>query len=124
MPFPTGTAWTVALALAVTATPGPPRTQPQRAAPRREIALEVHNDNFHDATVYAVRSGLRQRLGWVTGFGKQTFTFRWAPGDLRVEIDLLASGRYYTQVMDVDEGDELELTILPYLHTLPPGTVF
>lgn len=112
------------LALATAASPGGAQVAPQSAPPRREIAIEVRNDNFNDATVYAIRSGLRQRLGWVSGFGKGTFTFRWPPGDLRVEIDLLANGRYYTQVMDVSEGDELQLTILPYLHRMPPGTVF
>lgn len=91
---------------------------------RREITIEVRNDNFHDATVYAIRFGLRQRLGWVGGFGKDTFKFRWPTGDLRIEIDLLANGRYYTHVMDVNEDDELQLTILPYLHRMPPGTVF
>lgn len=91
---------------------------------RREIRIEVRNDNFHDATVYAIRLGLRQRLGWVVGFGKDTFKFRWPTGDLRLEIDLLANGRYYTQVMDVSEDDELQLIILPYLHRLPSGTVF
>jgi hypothetical protein len=90
----------------------------------RGISIEVRNDNFHDATVYAVRPGLRQRIGLVGGLGKAKFSFQWPEGDLRLEIDLLANGRYYTQVMDVREGDDLQLTILPYLHTLPSGTVF
>ncbi len=91
---------------------------------RREISIEVKNDNFHDATLYAIRSGLRLRLGFVTGFNKDTFKFRWPEGDLRIEIDFIAGGRYYSQVMDVQPGDELALTILPSLHTLPSGTVF
>lgn len=91
---------------------------------RRDIIIEVQNDNFHDATVYAVRSGLRQRLGFVGGFTKDTFKFLWPSGDLRIEINFLAGGRYYSQVMDVQPGDELELRILPSLHTLPSGTVF
>ena len=90
----------------------------------RGISLEVDNQNFYDATIYAVRPGLRQRVGYVTGEQKSTFSFRWPDGDLRLEIDLLAVGSYYTQVMDVQQGDELQLTVLPYLHTLPPGTVF
>lgn len=96
----------------------------QQDSVRREISVEIHNDNFHDATVYAVRGGLRLRLGFVSGFAKDTFTFRWPEGDLRMEIKLLAAGSYYTQVMSVQQGDELQLTILPSLHTLPPGTVF
>ena len=91
---------------------------------QRDISLEVDNQNFYDATIYAVRPGLRQRVGYVTGEGKREFSFRWPDGDLRLEIDLLAVGAYYTQVMDVVQGDQLQLTVLPYLHTLPPGTVF
>jgi hypothetical protein len=91
---------------------------------RRDFAIEVSNDNFHDATVYAVRGGYRLRIGYVSGFRSDTFKFRWPDGDLRIEIKLLAVGSYYTQVMSVDQGDELQLTILPSLHTLPPGSVF
>jgi hypothetical protein len=101
---------------------------PHAAAPQdsvaRGISLEVENQNFYDATIYAVRPGIRQRVGYVTGEGKRTLSFRWPDGDLRLEISLLAVGSYYTQVMDVQQGDELQLTVLPYLHTLPPGTVF
>ena len=90
----------------------------------RGVSLEVDNQNFYDATIYAVRPGLRQRVGYVTGEQKSTFSFRWPDGDLRLEIDLLSVGSYYTQVMDVQQVDELQPTVLPYLHTLPPGTVF
>ena len=91
---------------------------------QRGISLAVDNQNFYDATIYAVRPGLRQRIGDVTGEGKRSFSFNWPDGDLRLEIDLLAVGAYYTEVMDVVQGDHLQLTVLPYLHTLPPGTVF
>ncbi|KRT64844.1 MAG: hypothetical protein XU13_C0154G0002 [Candidatus Rokubacteria bacterium CSP1-6] len=101
-----------------------PAVAQQEEPPRRDFTIEVDNNNFHDATVYAVRGGLRLRLGFVSGFRSDTFKFRWPDGDLRIEIKLLAAGSYYTQVMSVDQGDELQLTILPNLHTLPPGTVF
>ena len=91
---------------------------------RRDFVIEVDNDNFHDATVYAVRSGYRQRLGFVSGNRTETFKFRWPDGDLRIEIKLLAVGSYYSQIMSVDQGDELRLTILPNLHTMRPGSVF
>jgi hypothetical protein len=91
---------------------------------RRDFVIEVDNDNFHDATVYAVRSGFRLRIGWVSGNRTEKFKFRWPDGDLRIEIKLLAVGSYYSQIMSVDQGDELHLLILPSLHTLPPGSVF
>jgi hypothetical protein len=99
-------------------------TSAQDSVPQRGMSVEVDNQNFYDATIYAVRPGLRQRIGYVVGEGRRTFSFRWPDGDLRLEIHLLAVGSYYTQVMDVQQGDELQLTVLPYLHTLPPGTVF
>lgn len=104
--------------------PSPAAAQVQDSVPERGLSIEVDNQNFYDATIYAVRPGLRQRVGYVTGEQKGKFAFRWPDGDLRLEIDLLAVGSYYTQVMDVQQGDELQLTVLPYLHTLPPGTVF
>ncbi len=112
------------LALAVAGSPGAVRASPGTAPPRGEISLQVQNDNFNDATVYAVRPGLRQRVGWVSGLGKDSFSFRWPMGELRVEIDLFAAGRYYTEVVEVGEGDELQLTIQPYLDMLPSGAVF
>ena len=90
----------------------------------RGISLEVDNQNFYDATIYAVRLGSRQRLGDVTGEQKRTFSFRWPDGDLRLEIDPLAVGSYYTQAMAVRQGDQLQPTVLPYPHTRPPGTGF
>ena len=58
------------------------------------------------------------RLGSVSGNTEGTFTFRWASIDLRIEIDLLSVGSTLTDVLPVDEGDELELQIRPDLHRL------
>jgi hypothetical protein len=83
----------------------------------RELTLVVKNDNFYDATLYALGdSGYRRRLGTVNGNQQGTFRFRWPPTDLRVEIDLLSVGSYTTHALPVDEGDELELRIEPDLH--------
>lgn len=119
-------ALTVALAVAAAQIGPLTRIAPaqEEVAPRRDFTIEVANDNFHDATLYAVRGGIRLRLGFVSGFKRDTFKFRWPDGDLRIEIKLLAVGSYYTQVMSVDQGDDLHVTILPNLHALPPGTVF
>lgn len=83
------------LALATAASQGVPAPASQGEPARREISIEVHNDNFHDATVYAVRGGIRLRLGFVSGFNSGTFKFRWPEGDLRMEIKFLAGGAYY-----------------------------
>jgi hypothetical protein len=114
----------LALAFAATTSQGTGTSTAHNAPVLRDIALQVENDNFHDATIYAVRPGYRQRLGFVSGLSKGSFTFRWPPGDVRLEIRLVAAGFYFTQVMDVVDGDQLELRILPNLHRMPSGTVF
>ena len=84
-----------------------------------EITLEVQNDNYNDATLHA-RSGTYQlRLGRVTGNGSETFTFRWEPVDLQVQIVLLALGSYFTDRMDVQVGDVIDLVIQPGLERRP-----
>lgn len=90
----------------------------------QELTLEVKNDNFYDATIYAVRPGQRVRIGWVGGFNSGVFTFRWPALDLSLEISLLSVGSYYTYPLAVEPGDQLELTVLPDLHRRAPGTVF
>jgi len=83
----------------------------------RELTLHVRNDNFYDATVYAVSdSGHRLRLGVARGLSRDRFTFRWPYLELRVVIDLLAAGASLSESLPVSEGDELELTIRPDAH--------
>lgn len=82
-----------------------------------ELTLTVRNDNFYDATLYAVsRGGQRQRLGIVTGNQRGTFKFRWPHDELRVEIQLLAAGGTSSWSMPVTQGDELELIIEANAH--------
>lgn len=93
---------------------------------RRDLIIEVENQNFHNATLYAVtrEGGHRQRLGSVGSYNTETFTFRWpSASELRIEIDLLASGKYLTQPLLVQEGDELRLVIEPDLHRRRPGVI-
>ncbi len=82
----------------------------------RDVTMDVVNQNFYDATLYAVwMNGHRQRIGTVQGNGKSSFTFPWRGNDLQIEILLLSVGSYFTQPMMVDRGDELELVIEPGL---------
>jgi hypothetical protein len=88
--------------------------------PVRELTLHVINENFHDATIYAVWSGYRKRLGIVTGHGDETFRFTWAQPELSVEIRLLAVGSTTTHSLPVFEGDVLQLRVQPDLHRRIP----
>ncbi|MBI4520966.1 MAG: hypothetical protein HY701_09010 [Gemmatimonadetes bacterium] len=80
---------------------------------RDYIRIEIINNNFSDATLWAVAEGRnRERLGIVTGKRTQNFTMRWeVPRQLQIEIDLLAGERCLTEAMVVNPGDELQLQI-------------
>ena len=96
----------------------------QREAASRDLTLVAKNQNFYDATLYAISpGGIRQRLGIVSGHSEETFVFRWSNLDLRIEIDLLSVGSTVTDRLPVDEGDELELIITPDLHQKIPRRV-
>ena len=87
----------------------------------RDITLVARNQNFYDATLYAVGpAGTRVRLGRVSGNTIETFVFRWSSVELRIEIDLLSVGSTLTDSLPIDEGDELELIIAPDLHRRIP----
>jgi hypothetical protein len=88
-----------------------------RPRPAPILTLHVENQNFYDATLFALaRSGEQQRLGIVTGNSQGTFTFRWAQDELRVIIRLLAGGSTATDPILVNPGDSLNLIITPDLH--------
>ncbi len=88
------------------------------------LTLHVENQNFYDATLYALaRSGERQRLGVVTGNSQATFSFRWLQDEVRVVIQLLAGGSTATEPILVNPGDSLNLIISPDLHLKIPGSL-
>lgn len=95
----------------------------QAAGGGRELTLEVENQNFYDATLYAVTQGAghRQRLGYIQAYGKRTLKFHWLPTfELRIEIVLETIGSYLTPPLAVEEGDDLQLIIEPDLHRKAP----
>jgi hypothetical protein len=90
---------------------GGSQTEPRQ----HDLTLNVKNQNYYDATLYAVYQSRRQRIGTVTGLSERTFTFDWGHRDIRIEISLLSVGSYFTEPMSIDDGDELELVIDPAL---------
>lgn len=86
----------------------------QGSAGQNEIQVTIRNQNFSDASVYAIwRAGSRVRLGSVTGNSTRTFSTAWRGEVIRFEIDFLGGGGYTTQSYPVNEGDHLELTLRP-----------
>ncbi len=77
----------------------------------QELTVEVRNDNHSAITVYAYRSGFRDRIGFVEAADTQTFTFKWPADDLRFLIRFLAQGCMLTESLPVDAGDDLLLIV-------------
>lgn len=104
------------LSLSACVVPGRQGRQPglRRPAP---ISLDVDNQNFYDADVYALIGGQRIRLGMVTGEQKASFTFPWTPQNVSMEIHLIGGGTYRTDTLAVYPDDRLQLIIMPDLHT-------
>jgi len=65
-----------------------------------------------DATLWALTSGTRRKLGVVTGKREAVYTLPWGNfTELRIEIDLLAGSRCTTERIPVGPGDDIELVI-------------
>ena len=86
-----------------------PDTLPPRGG--YELTVEVRNHNHNAATVYAYRSGFRDRVGFVEAANSETFSFRWPTFDVRFMVDFLAQGCVITESMAVEPGDDLLLVI-------------
>jgi hypothetical protein len=82
------------------------------------IHLEVRNNNFQDATIYATREGDRRRLGIVTGRTDRTFDLAWAPGLLlQVSVSFIGGGACETQEFQMEPGQTFTLDLQPDTRT-------
>ena len=87
--------------------------RPTPADQNREISVEIQNQNFYEATIYAYRRGSRTRLGMVESHSTKSFDFVWTTGDLRFLVDFLANGCILTDQLNVTRGDLLLLVLEP-----------
>jgi hypothetical protein len=81
--------------------------------PADQVRLIVINNDFNDATLFAIGPGERRRLGVVTGKSEANYMIPWryvAP--LQIEISVLAAGSCTTETLQVEPGEVLELQIL------------
>ena len=84
------------------------------------LTIEVQNQNFLDATIYAIAPGLRRRLGTVTGKGDEVFNLQWDfTKPLRLNIDLLAGGSCNTRELLVNPGEVVQLVVAVNLDSDP-----
>jgi hypothetical protein len=87
----------------------------------RPVRLVVRNNNFNDATIWAVFSAKRLRLGTVTGKSEAVLAFpeMASPDPVFLEIDLVGGERCRTEELVVDPGDDLQLEIMTDLSHMP-----
>ena len=76
-------------------------------------SVEIENQNFYSATVYAFRQGYRKRLGTVESNRTRTYSFTWPYTDIRFQGDFLAVGCTIGQSISVVPGDQYGLIIEP-----------
>lgn len=76
------------------------------------VRVLVENQNFGDATVFALRGGERIRLGTVTGKSDENFTVRWNFSlSMEFEIHIIGGQGCRVRPMPVDPGDRVFVRI-------------
>jgi hypothetical protein len=92
---------------------GPADNPFEREVAPSQVRIIVINNDFNDATLFALGDGVRRRLGVITGKSEANYLIPWRlSGPMRIEISILAAGSCTTGEMQVDPGDTLELQIL------------
>jgi len=89
------------------------RPPPGARSQNEPVMLEVTNQNFQDAHIYAIWDGFRERAGLVNGNTTQTLRLQSRDGQLRVEVDFVAGGGYVTDAIQVWRGETIRLIIPP-----------
>lgn len=92
---------------------GPESQSRIEALDQSSLRVEVDNQHFSGATIYAVEGRLRVRLGSVTGKESKIFTFRWPMERLRIQIHFTGGQSFTSDELSVYPGvdDNLFLTI-------------
>ena len=108
--------WTrLALVLALGAAACARHEEPSPGPSRAPATVRVANNNFADVTVYVVQSGMRWRLGTVTGLSRQAFTMprmSYDAGDLYLLADPVGGARsYLSPPVRVHAGEEVDLRL-------------
>jgi hypothetical protein len=89
-----------------------PRADPFSAAPSDQVLLTVQNNDFRDASIYALWNGVKRRVGSVTGMTSQTFRMTWQSEEIQLEIDFVGGGGYVSERVPVTQGDHLDFVIM------------
>jgi len=87
-----------------------------QAAPANTAIVHVNNHNWQDVDVFAVREGMKMRLGMVTSMSSGDFklpeTFLVGSPNVQLRIDPIGSNNgYLTQSILVSPGQTVDLRI-------------
>lgn len=77
-----------------------------------QVLLTVQNNDFRDASIYAIWNGVKKRVGSVTGMTSETFRMQWQSEDIQLEIDFVGGGGYVSERVPVTQGDHLDFVIM------------
>jgi hypothetical protein len=106
-----------ALSLVLVLTSCAPLGRSGAAVPVEQVPVVVENQNFYQATVFAIVNSSRVRLGEVQGNSRATFTARApATGQMRIEVRLLAVGAFTSWPVSIAPGDTVQIRVPPDLH--------
>ena len=93
-----------------------PANSPFERNQPREVTVQVQNQNWSDMVVYAVRGGMRVRLGTVSAMSRGSFpvprTALAGSGQLRLLADPIGSSRgFLSDVLSVRPGQRVSLEV-------------
>ena len=92
-----------------------PRSAPLFGAVRGSgsVTVTIQNNDFKDAVIYANWQGsTRKRVGLAVGKTSQTFTMEWQSESVQFVADFIAGGTFPFDIIQVFEGDHLDLIIM------------
>ena len=91
------------------------RSKPSLGKEPPRATVHVANNNFADVTVYVVQSGMRWRLGTVSGLSRQQFRMprlSYDAGDLHLLADPVGGARsYLSPPVRVHAGEAVDLRL-------------
>jgi hypothetical protein len=114
-----GAATAVAL-VAACAHHGEGRSQTVGLGSTEQVFVDVINDNYYDARIYAIYGGgARRALGTVPGNERRlALAIPWQPRALLFEVVLVVDGSVYrSEGMNVAPGDVVQLRLPPNIAT-------
>jgi hypothetical protein len=83
------------------------------------LNIEIINHNFQDVTVFANWSGVRKRLGTVSGTRTARYMLPWDRSlELQLELDMLASPGCITRPIWANPGDVIVLEVQSRINRL------